>query len=388
MFTATSLAAPRASKDIPAAEPVVVAGYLSTASGLGESARLALDTLKSSGFDVVGYDLSSAMMQLSDLSYSFPNAVTSPGPGTILLFINAPLIPLALLRMPRSLLAGKRIVGYWAWELEQVPPEWRNGFRYVHEIWGLSSFCVQAFAKVARHRPAEVLLLPVAARRDVTLPDWSIAASRPFTVLTAFNMASSFERKNPLASIAAFKSAFATSASARLIVRATNTDVYPAGLEALQLATDGHPNISLQTHLLSVAELDRLYSNIDVYMSLHRSEGFGLGIAEAMLRGLPTLATGWSGSTDFHHAGVGFPIEYDMVPARDPQGEYDHPSLLWAEARVEHAAAVLKRLSGDIALRQQIGERARQEAMRLLSAHAFSERVGSLLRLPYRHPPG
>lgn len=383
LFRATELLAPRATRDVAAAEPIIVAGYLSTASGLGESARLALESLSGAGLDVRGFDLASSMMQLSDLEgYSFRKAEPSPGPGTILFFINAPLIPLALMRMPRSMLRDKRIVGYWAWELEQVPPEWRRGYRYVHEIWGPSSFCANAFEEVANGRPSRVLMLPVAGRREVTLPDWNAASHRPFTVLVAFNMASSFARKNPLASIVAFKAAFADAPSARLILRATNADVYPEGLEAMKRAIGDSPNISLQTNLLSTADLDRLYANVDVYMALHRSEGFGLGIAEAMLRGLPTVATGWSGCTDFHDPEVGFPIEYDLVPARDAQGEYDHPELVWAEARTEHAAAALKRLAGDPALRRRIGERAREAALRRLGREAFADRARELLRLP------
>jgi glycosyltransferase involved in cell wall biosynthesis len=382
LFSATHLLAPRARPGVAASEPVIVAGYLSTASGLGQSARLVHDALKGAGLDVRGIDLSPALMQPSDLTgYTFSLPEASPGPGTVLLFVNAPLVPMALMRMPRRVTAGKRVIGYWAWELERVPGDWRAGCQHVHEIWAPSTFSAAAFEEIAGGQPVEVVLLPVAAGRDAAPRTGAPAADHPFTVLTAFNMASSFARKNPLATVEAFKLAFGADPAARLIVRSINTDVYPPGLAALRHAIGTAPNIELQTDVLSPRALANLYDSVDAFMSLHRSEGFGLGIAEAMLHGLPTIATGWSGSLDFHTAESGFHIGFDLVPAGDPQGEYDHPDLRWAEARVQDAAERLKQLAADPQLRERLGQRARADVRRLLGEEAFVGRLTGLLGL-------
>ena len=93
------------------------------------------------------------------------------------------------------------------------------------------------------------------------------------------------------------------------------------------------------------ASLDALYGEADAVISLHRSEGFGLVIAEAMLRGVPVVATGWSGNTDFLSKATGMPIGYDLVPAVDPQDTYDFSETVWAEPRIEEAAQALRTLA-------------------------------------------
>jgi glycosyltransferase involved in cell wall biosynthesis len=124
--------------------------------------------------------------------------------------------------------------------------------------------------------------------------------------------------------------------------------------------------------------LDALYADADAVISLHRSEGFGLVVAEALLRGLPVVATGWSGSTDFLSETTGMPIGYDLVPAVDPQHTYDFPETVWAEPDIAEAARALRRLRTDPEGARELGARAAAFAASAFGAAAYARAIGSL----------
>jgi glycosyltransferase involved in cell wall biosynthesis len=331
LFRASTYLAPRPDPTPDARGPIVVAGVLRSASGLGQSARLCYDALARAGIPVAGIDLSRRLMAEPDLAdLSFVDGGSLTGPGTLIVHVNSPLLPLAIAAIGREVLAGKRVVGYWAWELARTPAEWRVGVPFVHEIWVPSRFVAAAIASAANGVPVRIIPHPISAPRlDAPRRD----ASRPFTVLVVFNMASSLARKNPLAAIAAFRRAFGDTAQARMIIKVMSAESYPAGMNALRDAIRGASNIALDSRTLSRPEMRDLYLAADVLVSLHRSEGFGLCLVEAMLHGRPVVATDWSGSTDFLTADNGMPVAWKPRAAHDPQGEYEHPDLSWADAR-------------------------------------------------------
>ena len=370
MFRATSLAAPRPTSGAAPRFPIAVVGALKTASGLGESARLCHAALQANGLTGQGVDIGSTLMQPEDYGGLQGGGRVPEGPGTLILHVNSPLVPLAMLHLGGPVTRGKYIVGCWAWELPVVPPDWRHGASFVHEIWVPSRFVAEAVAGIAGGRPVRVVPYPVA------LPSGqgrcaTYAAHRPFTVLTIFNASSSFSRKNPCAAIQAFRRAFASDTASRLIVKTSNLSAFPKGIDLLKDAISGAANIVLMGDTMSAAEMDALYQESDVVMSLHRSEGFGLVLAEAMVRGLPVVATDWSGNVDFLTADTGYPVPYRLIPAEDPQGTYHHPNMLWAEADVAAAAAALRRLRDDRALGTTLGQSAARFASRAWSAEAY-----------------
>jgi glycosyltransferase involved in cell wall biosynthesis len=306
-----------------------------------------------------------------------PGLPVTAGPGTVILHVNAPLAPLALLMLGRPALRNKRIIGYFAWELPDLPDDWIAALDHVHEIWVPSRFTAEAFRRHA-NRPVHVVPHPVQAiatrHRQVR------GAGAPFTVLTPFNMASGFTRKNPVAAVRAFKLAFGDGATdARLILKTHHVSAYAAGHGELAAAIDGDPRITLLDRTLDRAELDKLVADSDALMLLHRSEGFGLPLAEAMGQGLPVVATNWSGNTDFMDFGNSCPVSYCLVPARDPQGSYDHAGQLWAEPSAEDAAKHLRRLHDNPALGTELGRVASLTIQERCSPKAFADRSGALL---------
>jgi glycosyltransferase involved in cell wall biosynthesis len=382
LFGVTAYAAPRPDPGAAAATPIIVVGALRTASGLGESARLCHDALLAGGFPVYGVDLTAPLMQAVDrFDFAFRDGAALQGPGTLILHVNGPLVPLAMLLLGAGLVRSKRVVGYWAWELPEVPREWARGAPFVHEIWAPSTFAAQAFEAIAEGRPVHVLPHPVADLGPAPGSRPAQAPARPFTLLTLFNMTSSFARKNPCAAIEAFRRAFADDPGARLTVKCTNGAVYPQGLAAIAHAIGAATNIRFVDRVMSGVEIDALYAQADAVVSLHRSEGFGLTIAEAMLRGLPVLATNWSGNVDFLDDETGIPIGYALTPARDPQGTYDHPAMEWAEPDIDAAAQTMRRLRDAPELRRRLGAQAREVARRIFSRAEYCRNAAKVLGL-------
>ena len=380
LVRAAALIAPRPDRPPPdASGGIVVAGELGRASGLGEGARLMLAALRQCGVPCWGVEAGLAVPGEADASPSeYPGAEAAGAP--LVLHVNSPSLPAALLRLPRGFLRGRRVIGYWAWELELAPPAWRPGVRFVHEIWTPSRFSAAALERLAPGR-VRVVPHPVAAsppvpsaltRADFGLPDGVLV------VLVSFSLASSFERKNPLGAIAAFRAAFGDDPARLLLLKVGHAGHAPADLALLQAAIGGARNIRLETRLLPAADSHALTLCADIVLSLHRSEGFGLVPAEAMLLGRPVVATGYSGTTDFLDAACGMPVGYRLIPARDPRHVFEAPGARWAEADQGEAAAALARLADDPGLRAEIGTAAAKAARTRLGSAALARAVAGL----------
>ncbi len=353
-----------------------VGGEIGRASGLGEGARLMLRALEQMGVPVwplacgvaVPGEAAAAMGELP------------PAGAPLVLHVNAPVLPAALLGLPRGFLRGRRVIGYWAWELPVVPDGWHVGVPFVHEVWTPSRFSARALERLAPGR-VRVVPHPVAAsppvpsslrRADFGLPAQAVV------VLVSFSLASSYVRKNPLAAIAAFRAAFGERADRVLLLKIVHADHAPADLAELRAAAAGAANIRFETRLLPSADSHALTHCTDIVLSLHRSEGFGLVPAEAMVLGRVVVATDFSGTTDFLDDTCGIPVPYKLVPARDPRGVFEAPGAEWAEADVGEAARALRALADDVDLRGRLGQAAQAAAATRLGSAALADAVRAL----------
>jgi glycosyltransferase involved in cell wall biosynthesis len=373
MTRLTALLAPRPAV-MPPGSPrgVAIAGALSCPSGLGESARLMVRAARAMGVPTWPIDIPAPTAWKT----TGVEPTTFPPPGVpLIMHVNAPVLPLALLRLPRALTRNRRIVGCWAWELSVVPAEWHAAVPLVHEIWVPSAFTARAIAPLKPHHvhivpPALALAPPQPAALD------RAAFGLPATalvVLVSFNLASSFERKNPLAAIAAFRQAFGTRMDRVLVVKVCYADHAPADFARIRDAAQA-PNIHLIVGELPGPDRHALTAAADIVLSLHRAEGFGLVPAEAMLLGKPVVATGWSGNLDFMTAGNSDLVDFRLIPTEDDRGVYR--DALWADADIADAAARLRRLADSPEERRRIGEQARLSTLQTLN--------GEPLRVAFR----
>ncbi len=338
------------------------------ASGLGEGARLYLAGLRALGVPC----------------WEAGEGRPPPPPGVpLILHVNAAVLPLALLRLGRGLIAGRRIIGVWPWELPVAPPGWAAGFGFVHEVWAPSRFSADAVQQAWSGHPAAIPVVPypVACQPPKPNPLGRAALGLPedaVITLVAFNLASSFERKNPLAAIAAHRLAFGPRPDRVLLLRVGNPDHFPAEFDRLRGAAADLPNIVFDTRMLPRDDAHAIMAAADIVLSLHRSEGFGLVPAEAMLLSKPVIATDWSGTADFIQAGWAMPIPFRLIPAIDPRGVFMAPGAVWAEPDVPAAAAALVRLADDPALRATLGAAARAAAQDRFGPAPLADALRSL----------
>jgi glycosyltransferase involved in cell wall biosynthesis len=383
LFKLASWLAPPVTPDAEAKGPIIVVGMLCHASGLGAAARACYDALKNAGLPVYGIDLTTKLMhEVNDPGFTFDDGRHLLGQGTVLLHVSGPLVPLAMTYLGRSFVRQKRIVAHWFWELPTIPKDWSAAIPLVHEICVNTTFVREAIRPIAGGRPLHIVAYPLvynAAPREVHRDPTR------FTVLVVFNVASSVARKNPNAAILAFRQAFGDDPSARLVVKYMNADAWPEGVRQMEQAAGGAANIELTGKVLDRAGMDALYERADVVLSLHRAEGLGLLIAEGMLRGLPAVATNWSGSIDFLTPETGVPVGYTLVPVNDPQGKYVDAGAQWAEANVDEAAAALRALRSDFAWRQSLGRAAALHAAEFFCPERYARQIiGNVVAVPAR----
>ena len=217
LFDVSRVIAPRPDAVARGGFPLGIAGLFSTASGVGEGARLAYAALDGAGLAPSAFDLSAAFGQV-ELCGGARRAL-GPGAGTLMVHHNGPFMPHALWALGRARVRGRRIVGYWAWELPRLPADWQPCFRYVHEIWVPSHFIRDAMA-AATDKPVHVVPHPLPPspatpnmRGRLGLPDDALI------VLNVMHLGSAFTRKNPLAAVAAFRRAFGDAGDRILVIK-------------------------------------------------------------------------------------------------------------------------------------------------------------------------
>jgi glycosyltransferase involved in cell wall biosynthesis len=376
---ALALLAPRPDRN-PGVEPgLAVAGELSRASGLGEGARRVLEAGRVLGLPTWGIDVRPPFSD-DPRAIEVPDNGLPPAGVPLVFHINAPMMPLAMLRLPRELFRRRRVIAYWLWELPVVAPEWRASLPLVHEIWTPSSFSAAALASLAPGR-VRVVPYPLAAlARPAAVPDRTSFGlpTGAVVVLSSFSLASSFARKNPLNTIAAFRLAFGDRPDRVLALKIGHAAHFPDDLQLIRAAVGASGNIRVMTQTLLPERNASLMASADIVLSLHRSEGFGLVSAEAMLMGKPVVATAWSGNMDFMDETCAALVPARLIPSEDPRGVLAVDGAVWAEPDVEVAAAHLRRLADDADGRVELGARGQGTATARLTLEPLAEALRSL----------
>jgi hypothetical protein len=219
--------------------------------------------------------------------------------------------------------------------------------------------------------------MPVAVEAPRLVPRTRAELGLPegFLVLFLLDFNSVLERKNPLGLIEAFARAFPAGSGASLAIKCVNGHLHPADEARLRLDARRHPDVHLIEGYVSAEERDAMIASCDVYASLHRSEGFGLTLAEAMALGRPVVATGWSGNLDFMDDDCAWLVPAQLVAVGLGNGPYD-PASHWADPDLDAAAAALWAIRDDPAAAAEKAERGRQ---RIVRDHA-PEVVGEAMR--------
>lgn len=344
-------------------EPLVVAGMFCTGSGLGRAAQGCYKALQSEGLSPIAVDLSEMFHQV-DSEAGVPLA---PFPvskrGTVILFANPPEVERALMGLGLRRWHAWNIIGAWVWELPIAPAAWQRQAVMMSEIWAPSRYAAAAFSP-QYDRPVKVVPHHVPVSADTAKPK---ASHLPLRILAIADARSSLERKNLLTAIRMFRAAFDSDERVELIAKCRNLSLFPAHAAKLKAAAHGDARIHLLDQTLDAAGQDALIQSADILLSPHRSEGFGLNLAEAMAAGKCVIATGWSGNVDFMPEGAATLLPFTLVPVVDSTGVYlPEENAMWAEPEFEAGIAALKALAADAEMRSRMGERARAAISELL----------------------
>lgn len=334
---------------------VNLAGYFSAELGMGQGGRLLIEAVKAAGLP---YTTISSDRTLSRQQAEFAPMSSDLRYPINISFVNADQFPLWISDVGKDLLADRYTVGVWAWEVEDFP-DYPESFAAVDEIWGISTFVRDAIA-ARTDKPVHVLPLPIPAAPDhiepldratIGLPD------RPY-FLFVFDYFSVLERKNPLATIEAFRRAFEDGEGPLLVIKTINGDRRRVDRERVRQASSGRRDIILIEEYVSANQLTSLMANAAAYVSLHRSEGYGLTMAESMALGRPVIATGYSGNLDFMTADNSLLVPYELVPVGPNAAPYP-ATASWAEPDVATASAYLRKIVDEPDFARRLGDRAR-----------------------------
>lgn len=355
----------------PCPEGINVIGWATAPTGVGEACRGTLKALEQAGIPC-------ALWPLDGRADGAPGAVAEGAgqglPYEISLYhVNADMMETIQRRLPRSFTAGRHRIGYWFWELSHFPLLFAEAFRHVDEVWAPTRFCQEAYQPLS---PVQVRWMPPGVEPTEAVPaDREALGIDPeaFLFFFAFDALSVPERKNPAGLLRAFaRVARVCRRPLHLLLKVNHAEADPAYVANLQTLADLLP-VTLMTGTLSRQELNGLTAACDAYVALHRSEGLGLPLIEAMFLGKPVVATGYGGVTDFLDDETGFVVGHKLTALARPQGPYP-AGAVWAEPDLEHAAALMLALVKDPQCGAPKVEAARRKVHSLYSPEAAGER--------------
>lgn len=337
-------------------------GDVFAASGLAEAARSTQQGMARAGVKLCVKDLAEKSGLRSVAPYKINLIHTNPNLMSELLF-----------QIPKEQWMGRYNIGFWLWEQEELPREWSGFFPLFDEVWTSSEFCASAIRKSSQ--------LPVTVIPHIVEPACDTACDRSamglpedvFLFLALFDNNSVSERKNPWGVIRAFRQAFeGKDEKVGLVIKARNLD--DRTREELREQLKGCPYVWLLEGDYSKEKVNSLIRMADVYVSLHRAEGFGLVLAEAMYLGTPVIATNWSANTEFMDKETACMVEAKLVPLEKDILPYRRGSR-WAEPDLGQAAEYMRKLYKDEAYRTALAERAKVHIRQLLSTKRVAELI-------------
>lgn len=364
--------------DIGVGEGLNLVGYFRGEAGLAESVRTMAATCYAKDIKINIQD-AGVIMEGRQSNRSMDRFLTSDNDQrTTLFYMNPDQLESVWRRyFERGDLRGRRVISYWHWEIDKFPRKWQPALELVDEIWVASEF-VEQLVKRVTDKP--VVRIPHAIDVKISRPysrtEFALPDDR-FLFLFNFDFYSFADRKNPWATIEAFRRAFPISEDrVGLVIKCHNGERHIEKFNLLQELAEQDSRITILDRLLSREEMYGLQSVCDAYVSLHRSEGFGLGMAECMALGKPVIGTGYSGNLEFMDSENSCLVNYTLIPVKPGQFIYYEPGWMWADPDVDHAAKYMVRLFEDPDYRQRMSTRAAAD----MAARHNHQIVGKIIK--------
>lgn len=356
-----------------------IIGFLRGELGLGEAARSTLRAASAAGISVSGvdYQRGCSVRKEEVIDEDLP---AEPKHFVNLFHMNPDQLMVAYHALGRDFFDGYYNILFCFWEQLEFPEEWVPVLDYVDEIWAGSRFCQDVISRIT-HRPVVRIPLNVdpVVPRDVDRKALGLP-ERGFLFLAMADFLSAPERKNPMGVLEAYlRSQCHDKENVYLVLKTTNSAVRKDVFAKLEDYRKRFPSLIILDGYLSRPQVNALINCCDCFVSLHRAEGFGLPIAEAMALGKPVIATSWSGNTDFMNVGNSFPVRYRIVSLEHDTGSY-RKGFHWADPDLDHAAQLMDTVASNPDLARRVGEAGMQEIRSSFSPASAGRLIADRLR--------
>ncbi|MGN0366697.1 MAG: glycosyltransferase [Suilimivivens sp.] len=341
--------------------------------GLGQSMRLLANELELSKYPFGIYDFQLGG-HLRREDHSWDCRMREDCPYRMNLFhVNPQEVGMAYLYLDKEIWRDRYNIAFWLWELEEFPEEYIETIKFFDEIWTPSEFASSSIRKVT-DKPVYTIPYYVLATADEKFDRaYFELPEDKFLYLIMYDTNSTMARKNPVGALWAYKRAFSQEEKeVGLVIKVNNATEEDLRIIREQIGEER--NVYFITRTLDKIQVNSLIRTVDVFVSLHCAEGFGLVMAEAMLLGTVCVATDWSSNTEFMNREVACMVSYHKAEIESTAGNYKK-GCMWAKADVEEAAGYLRKLYEDRAYYEQLAAAAKRKAEECLG----KDRIVSLL---------
>lgn len=333
-------------------------GCIRAEIGLGQSCRLLANEIHHTE---IPYSIQDFLLdgELRAEDHSWDHKVQDELPYNInLLHIEPMDLIMAYMKMEPEVWDYRYNIAFWLWELEEFPETWKKSLDLVDEIWTPSEFASSCIRKVT-DKPVITIPYCITAPTDEQYNrEYFQLPEDAFLYLVMYDTNSTMARKNPMGAIQAFQRAFAPDdRRVGLVIKMNNPR--PEDQEALKASIGAYQNVYYITEIMDKVVVNSLIRSIDVFVSLHRAEGFGLVMAEAMLNGTPCIATNWSSNTEFMNEEVACMVDYEFTVLEHTNPPYEKGAR-WADANIDTAADFMRKLFAEPDYYQALSEKGKQ----------------------------
>ena len=351
---------------------VGVFGYLKTLNGVGQAGRLIVEALNSVEYPVTEFDVGNPneIPNIKNLE------TTRAEFNKVILSVDAHSIRSITTAVGKKFLHGKYVIAQWFWELEEIPDYYQEAFKVINELWVPTEYMQRAFLAVApsrvniRHMPLPLF----GPTKSATVGRTHFGIGPDFMFLFIFDFLSVMKRKNPIGLVEAFSAAFAENEGPVLVIKTINSDKRITEMAQLKSACSNRKDIMILEQEFAKSDINSLVTLCDSYVSMHRAEGLGLTLAEAMTAGKPVIATNYSGNLDFMNSDNSILIPWRRTEVGS--GAEGYPSTAtWAEPDLKACASAMRELWENPLLAQDLGRKAKESLQSDFSLVATGKRM-------------
>jgi hypothetical protein len=356
-----------------APQDVLLIGHAGRETGLGRNYGMLKAGLEAAGAIVTGLDFDTHANTVSDQIVRWREGCRSK--PIAVLAVNANDAPDFFLKDRRGILMDTYNCGFFLWEVSTPPTVQQLGIALMDEIWAPTKYVADIYAPL---KPTHVVGKGLfRGDEDFLTRERPAKARSPFTFVTTFDFDSSIERKNPLAVVMAFQDAFRVDENVELVVKTSNVNPQHWSnawkqWERTLGAAAGDKRVRIINQRLTNDEMTALVRDADCVVSLHRSEGFGYLMSDAMTFGTPVVATDYSGNADFVTAETGYPVTYRLIPVPSGAARWECEGAVWADADIADAARQMRAVFDHYDVARSKASRARKSIVAKYSRETFS----------------